>query len=272
VDLALTRIELLAGAAPGTDVVDGLAGAILATLAIAGRDGGSDRVGRAGTDRARPDAGTDRAIGLAQRLGDRLIVLGPTASGLGGFSHGTAGVAAALMRLWAVTGDDRYAEAGRQALDFDRALFRPASGNWADLRKDGIFSMNWCHGAPGIGLSRVLIREAMPDDGPVEGVDDEIRIALRTTLARGFGRNHSLCHGDLGNLELPLLLGGEVADVADITAGILYDAREHGWQCANPHGIESPELMTGLSGMGYQLLRLASPQTVPSLLTLAAPR
>ena len=32
---------------------------------------------------------------------------------------------------------------------------------------------------------------------------------------------------------------------------------------------DSPELMTGLAGIGYQLMRLAEPQRVPSLLTLA---
>ncbi|NJL57750.1 hypothetical protein HC928_23430, partial [bacterium] len=26
--------------------------------------------------------------------------------------------------------------------------------------------------------------------------------ALRTTLDQGFGYNHSICHGDLGNLDL----------------------------------------------------------------------
>jgi lantibiotic modifying enzyme len=39
----------------------------------------------------------------------------------------------------------------------------------------------------------------------------ELDIALRTTLASGFGRDHSPCHGDLGNLDL-LLSAAEMLD------------------------------------------------------------
>jgi lantibiotic modifying enzyme len=38
-----------------------------------------------------------------------------------------------------------------------------------------------------------------------------------------------------------------------------------------PLGVETPGLMTGLSGIGYQLLRLAAPDEVPSVLLLAPP-
>jgi lantibiotic modifying enzyme len=35
--------------------------------------------------------------------------------------------------------------------------------------------------------------------------------------------------------------------------------------------IDSPGLMNGLAGIGYALLRLAEPERVPSVLTLAPP-
>jgi len=55
-------------------------------------------------------------------------------------------------------------------------------------------------------------------------------------------------------------------------AGILNSIERDGWLCANPRRLESPGLMTGLTGIGYQLLRLARPETVPSVLTLEDPR
>ena len=55
-------------------------------------------------------------------------------------------------------------------------------------------------------------------------------------------------------------------------AGILNSIERDGWLCANPRRLESPGLMTGLAGIGYQLLRLARPETVPTVLTLEAPR
>jgi lantibiotic modifying enzyme len=36
-------------------------------------------------------------------------------------------------------------------------------------------------------------------------------------------------------------------------------------------GVETPGLMLGIAGTGYQLLRLASPEQIPSVLLLAPP-
>jgi lantibiotic modifying enzyme len=96
-------------------------------------------------------------------------------------------------------------------------------------------------------------------------------------LANGFGGNHSLCHGDLGNLELlreaahafPGSTWG--AQVERITARVLSGINKDGWLCGNPLAVESPGLMTGIAGIGYGLLRCAEPLRVPSVLTLAAP-
>jgi hypothetical protein len=45
-----------------------------------------------------------------------------------------------------------------------------------------------------------------------------------------------------------------------------------GWLTGIPFGIESPGLMSGISGIGYGLLRLASPDLVPAILTLQSPK
>lgn len=185
---------------------------------------------------------------------------------LGGLAHGAAGIAAALAHAWAVTGDPAYADAATRALAYDRSLFRPAEANWADLRRPGRCGVTWCHGAPGIGLSRLLIRDAL---GPDDTLDTEITTAVTTTLATGFGRNHSLCHGDLGNLDL--VLAADPRQATAPAAAVLRDGLGGGWRCANPTALASPELMTGLSGVGLALLRLAAPERVPSVLLLAPP-
>src|SRR5262249_28950907 len=104
--------------------------------------------------------------------------------------------------------------------DFDLASLRARiglvaqEGNWPDLRdremidrppQNGAekFVVAWCDGAPGIGLARLQSLSYLGD----ETTRVEIDAALKTTLAKGFGGNHSLCHGALGNLEL-LLQGG----------------------------------------------------------------
>ena len=61
------------------------------------------------------------------------------------------------------------------------------------------------------------------------------------------------------------------AEVNRIAAIILESIDQDGWLCGNPLGVESPGLMTGLAGIGYELLRLAEPTVVPSVLALAPP-
>ncbi|MET8323774.1 type 2 lanthipeptide synthetase LanM family protein [Micromonospora sp. NPDC005189] len=255
VDTALARIVALAGTDQAADLVDGYAGAVLA-------------VSRAGLDPERVEPAV-RAVARRLRVAaDRYTHPSGAATGipLGGLSHGSAGIAAALAQAGKATGEPGYADAAARALAYDRSLFRPEQANWADLRRPGQSTVTWCHGAPGIGLSRLLVRDALGAD---EVLDAEITTAVDTTLATGFGRNHSLCHGDLGNLDLLLVAAPQQA-VAP-AAAVLRDGLADGWRCANPTALASPELMTGLSGIGLGLLRLAAPDRVPSVLLLAPP-
>jgi lantibiotic modifying enzyme len=101
-------------------------------------------------------------------------------------------------------------------------------------------------------------------------------VALATTRREGFGRNHCLCHGDLGNVELLLLaeqrLEAEDGDTAALVQAILDGLRQGGPRCGVPLGLETPGLMNGLAGIGYGLLRLADSRRMPSLLLLEPPR
>ncbi len=204
---------------------------------------------------------------------------------LSGFSHGSAGIAWALLELATLTSEERFQTTALAAITYERSLFCPALGNWFDIRK---FSTSivldkedqhtcmvaWCHGAPGIGLARL---RCLPyfDDSEIRS---EINTALKTTLAHGFGSNHSLCHGDLGNLELLLQASQTLDDpqwevqVDRLGAIILESIDKHGWLCGVPLEVETPGLMTGLAGIGYELLRLAEPERVPSVLVLEPPK
>jgi lantibiotic modifying enzyme len=104
----------------------------------------------------------------------------------------------------------------------------------------------------------------------------DIEAAVRTTSLRGFGLNHSLCHGDFGNLEL-LLAAGRALNREDLIAEanrrvcvLLRSIEKQGYLCGTPHGVESPGLMTGIAGIGYELLHFAEWHRVPSVLTLAS--
>ena len=201
---------------------------------------------------------------------------------LSGFSHGAAGIAYALLELASATHDARYRKLAEQALAYERALFVPERANWRDLREPERgapesastgFMVSWCHGAPGIALGRLRSLRHLDDTR----MRAELETALTTTLREGFGGGHCLCHGDLGNLE-SLLVAGEVLGESrwshaalERAAHVLHHGRERGFLCGLPRGTETPGLMMGLAGIGYGLLRLWSPERVPSVLSLAMP-
>jgi type 2 lantibiotic biosynthesis protein LanM len=261
------------------DVIEGAAGCIGGLLSL-------DRCAPSPRTRAMAIHCGNRLLACQQALGrgSAWVTRTPAAKPLTGFAHGAAGMAWALLELAAVTGLERFRAAARAALAYERSLFSPEARNWPDLRDGGglglpgdnkpaRFQTAWCYGAPGIGLAR-LRALSHGEDGELRA---EIDAALQTTLAQGFGDNHSLCHGDLGNLEL-LVQAGETlagppwrAEVDRLAALILESISRDGWRCGNPLRVESPGLMTGLAGIGYGLLRLAEPARVPSVLLLEPP-
>jgi lantibiotic modifying enzyme len=202
---------------------------------------------------------------------------------LAGFAHGNAGIAWALLQLSSVTKQGRYRTAALDALSYERHLFSATARNWPVLKdpigksnsdREDDFMVAWCHGAPGIGLAR------LKSLGYLDGAEirEEIDVALQTTLEQGFGGNHSLCHGDLGNLDFILEASRTLSQlpvdlpVDQLSAMVLESAERNGWLCGIPLNVQTPDLMTGLAGIGYELLRLASPSEVPSVLMMEPPR
>ena len=241
-------------------------------------------------------APSERTLAAAIRCGDHLLAKAlkmehgiawmnglPASAPLAGFSHGAAGIAWALSSLGELTGEERFKTGATEAVEYERSVYSAEHENWPDLRDFASFSqqpgeihypVTWCHGAPGVGLGRLMMLQQRPDPD----VRSEVDAAIRTTIKSGFGLNHSLCHGDLGNLEL-LILAAESFDdpelkrhVDRLAASILENIEVHGWTTGIPSGVESPGLMTGLAGIGYGLLRLVDPARVPSIMVLAPPR
>jgi type 2 lantibiotic biosynthesis protein LanM len=286
-ECCLARLPALVDADDSLDLIDGAAGCLVALLAL---------------HELRPAAAT---LAAAVRCGERLLARAePQPAGLGwrnvpvfplpltGFSHGAAGIAWSLLQLAAATGEERFAAAACQGLAFERSLYSPERGNWIDRRgemaragtADGApapppsdplhesekLMCAWCHGATGIGLSRLAALPLLDDPA----LHEEIAIAVRTTLAEGFGLNHCLCHGDLGCLEFLLLAARRLGDAAlaeqvyRLAGGVLANVATDGWRFGMPAGAEPPGLMLGLAGIGYGFLRLAFPEQVPSVLLL----
>jgi lantibiotic modifying enzyme len=207
----------------------------------------------------------------------------PTQPNLTGLSHGAAGISTALLELTAVSGDARFQLAAEGGFAYERELYDTATRNWPDLREIATrgrpqgappsYAAFWCHGAPGIALSRMRAYELTGEDARHE----EALAALQTTQAAVSAElhhgNYSLCHGLAGNAEIlhegQSLLGREGAELAHAaaTAGIeSYAQQAAPWPSGAFNG-RTPSLFLGLAGTAYFYLRLHEPQ-IPSLLLL----
>ena len=264
---------LAAGARTDTslDVIGGSAGSIAGLLALHSVRPTDEALGAVAVcanrlvDSARHDgtgAGWLPAAFIEDGIADRP---------LSGFAHGAAGIAWALARAGHVLTVDQYRVAAASGVAYERSLYDETESNWLDLRRDPrdgpagpprAFMTAWCHGAGGIGLSRVQLG-ALLDDADAAA---EIDVAVRTVRRSGFGTNHSLCHGDLGNLDLLLQAGagGTRQELENILASL----HRYGPVPGTPRAVETPGLLTGLAGIGYGLLRAARPDAVPSVLTM----
>jgi type 2 lantibiotic biosynthesis protein LanM len=231
--------------------------------------------------------GSDAALAQARRCGERLLSTAsvmdtgigwktPAGNGvpLTGFAHGAAGFAWALARLAAATGEERFRVAAGAALAYERSLLSHTACNWPDLRSGAgdRFMLAWCHGAPGIGMGRLATLATGLCDADLATDIDHALSALRS---HALGASDALCHGELGNLELLELAAhcqgrDEYHVLACTRAAAVLDGyrRTSQWRCAAPFGLQTPGLMTGISGIGYALLKLAQPESVPSVLTL----
>lgn len=229
--------------------------------------------------------GTPQALELASICGDRLVDQQLDSGGwvssafasksrpaLTGFSHGAAGIAAALSRLAKVTGENRYAESARRGIAYEREVFVADEGNWPDFRSSSEaneFMLSWCHGAPGILLSRHIMRSAGLADADLEY---ELHIARRSTLAnlesrkRSFGNPPAhLCCGVLGLTSLIRLVdfsNGTLLDpaVPDAEALVISRARASGgykYVSVGSEMLNLPGLISGKAGVALALLEAA---------------
>lgn len=248
------------------DVVGGTAGALLGLLGFGEDD--------------RPSWLDERVRHCARRLLDAHVATGeesaawPSRKGgaLTGFAHGAAGIAYALSRACAVTGDVQIEKLVRRAHRHERRVFSAALRNWpADQQGSAASMMAWCYGAPGIGLARALEPEVFRDDELL----GEVRVAMEATAAARPNRVDHLCCGNMGRSEALLTMGIRFDQAGVVAAGQAIATRLAESVCAQgslgartegfEHRTFHPGFFRGLAGIGYQLLRTAAPSRLPSI-------
>jgi len=220
--------------------------------------------------------GIDLALEIAENYGlDLLDSLEKHFSPkLLGLAHGTSGIILALDKLDRVIKDERISIFIEKLVKYEDEHFELLSLNWLDLREnvsEQTSAYYWCHGAPGILLSRAELKQNHTKSSVKE-----------TKVIRNFITNHfdmnriGICHGIFGNLDILLSLmkkypkelpKDEILNLAESyiqnkdIRSILQGLKDRGLL----------GLMLGISGVGYSLLRLHN-TNVPSVLCLEIPK
>ena len=164
-----------------------------------------------------------------------------------------AGRALALNRLCDATGDARFRIEGPEALAQDA----------------------WCRGAAGHGLSILASTGSSTAD-----LDQDVEVALDASGRLDETNPDSLYEGLFAMVELQLecarharkprysQIAQELAMRVVRTAG---DGAQYRLYSRLPLGAYSPGFYQGMSGIGYELLRLHNPELLPSLLLWDVP-
>ena len=188
-----------------------------------------------------------------------------------GLSHGAAGIAYALIQLANITHNTHFREAAQEAIDFERSQYSSTHKNWLQVENGSSCLTSWCHGAPGIALARLASLSSLDD----EDVRREIEIALDITKKVGIQNIDHLCCGNFGRIEMLLVAAQKLSrpelkeTVFQQATQIVNRANKRGSFYLFPEiagDIYNPGFFQGNAGIGYQLLRLAYPNSLPCVL------
>ncbi|WP_340559291.1 type 2 lanthipeptide synthetase LanM family protein [Streptomyces sp. GSL17-111] len=277
---ALSALELAAevtdgeaagdlGLPAGDGIAEGLAGAVAAAVAVhrANAAPGAGETARRLADRLLARVGRRPAPGSEPQAHPR--------AGTHGFAEGDAGIGWALLRYAAVrraTDAGSAAAVDRLPASAHAAVGGELLGRAVDAALERPTELGWYSGLAGVALA------AADTAGTVGAEASAAR--LETCAARldvpAHAPDLSLRHGVLGSLEALAALAavdhprtGEIRSALTYRTGeVLGRLDQHGHRCGTPDHVPSPGFLTGLSGIGYALLRLAFPDRVPSVLLL----
>lgn len=189
---------------------------------------------------------------------------------LSGLAHGNSGIALALLELYEITDKNIYKEFSIKAIEYENSYYNKTFNNWINEKdivnkeQDSVF---WCYGATGIGLSRNRMNKIVQTNQ----IEADLKNATRKVLKDGFGGSSCLCHGDFGSIDL-LVETGYIKEAREKVKSLIEMSNKHGWIMGTAQDFYSPSFMTGLSGIGYELLKTAYPLVFPSILILDLPQ
>ena len=124
---------------------------------------------------------------------------------MAGMAHGNAGILMPIVWLYDITKENHYIEFAEEVWRYENSLYNFRSCNWNDARildanRDDIGAVSWCHGAPGVLLSRIFCFDKVDDEKWKQRFLEEMTVAYKKLKEYWKRDSWSLCHGNCGNL------------------------------------------------------------------------
>lgn len=193
---------------------------------------------------------------------------------ISGAGHGQIGIGAALCRAGELLGEEKYFAAAADAFRFEHNIYSEKLKSWPDFRTlPADRAMHGlCSGAPGIGL--MLLTAESYRDVCISSFDADLARATNAVMTHPMLYRDHLCCGNSGAADFLMELSLRHDDrryfnaAASLLSGMVRRKNKNGGYSLMPPDRKSvvlTDLFFGISGIGYELLRFASPKTVPSV-------
>ncbi len=183
-----------------------------------------------------------------------------------GYAHGNAGVIAQMARLYNVTKSEKIKDCINSALRYEREeKFDKDTKTW--IFRKGAHYYSWCNGIGGLILEKLILISLNWEDGELY---TELKKLCEQLKETGFGDDYSICHGDMGSVQL-LKQCANVFDDEELFNRCISTEQnfmdKYLFRYWNKLILkEDWGLMTGLSGIGLSLI---SDQEIINLLSLS---
>jgi len=257
-------VNPIVGFEVGNDIINGLAGH-LKTLLLWNRLRHDDDIQLAAvqTGSLLIERAEENANGVSWKT------IGNVSRNLTGYAHGAAGIGCSLIDLYTLTGERRFLATALNAYKYEDQFFDVEQNNWPDFRLNIAssadpeklnYSFAWCHGAPGIALSRLKAGAFYETAGEICH-----KVAMQIDNEDGGKRinNYSICHGIMGNAQILDIIGtftgnkGYRSKASEIAANAIDQHKHIGfWRSGMDRDYQTYGYMNGISGIGNFLLNL----------------
>lgn len=192
---------------------------------------------------------------------------------LGGLSHGFSGLAVTFMKLGYLSEREDIRDYGMKFLQSDQSLYDESLNGWINkLHEEKKVSHYWCHGSVGIGLSRLKMTKYVDETTKLEIESDIVRATKSLNPLEPL-KDDGLCHGNMAIVDYYLELYLYTKKIEHYNKALAignyvlkaYQNNDK-YNLIEFEGFPPVGLFKGLSGIGYEYLRLAAPESVPSVL------